>query len=238
MRILITNDDGIGAPALPQFVRWAKTLGEVTVIAPKYGQSGKSQAIDFYQDIEIKKLDFEGCEAYSVDSTPADCVRFATIGLHRQYDLVLSGINSGYNLGHDIVYSGTVGAAFEAARRGIKAIAFSTEEHIFSFAFDQIDDIYEYIKSHNLLDHASVLNVNIPPQKCLGIRMTKQGELFYVDRFVHKGNDIYVQEGEPVYKASDDLSFDVNAVRNGYISISPLTEERTDFAAYEILKNI
>lgn len=238
MRILITNDDGIDAPALPHFVNWAKKLGEVTVVAPKYGQSGKSQAIDFYREIEIKKRDFEGCEAYAVDSTPADCVRFATFGLHRTYDLVLSGINSGYNLGHDVVYSGTVGAAFEAARRGMKALAFSSEENIFSFALEELDGIYAFITEKELLKHTSVLNVNIPPQKSLGIRITQQGENFYADQFVHRGNDIYAQIGDPVYRENDDVTFDVSAVRNGYISITPLTEKRTDFAAYEILKNI
>ena len=98
MRILITNDDGILAPALPHLVEWAKKLGEVMVVAPKVEQSGKSHAIDFTRPIEIKKVDLFGdVVAYSMDSTPADCVRFAVLGLKEKFDLVLSGINRGFN---------------------------------------------------------------------------------------------------------------------------------------------
>ena len=99
MRILITNDDSISSSVLPRFVKWAMGLGEVTVVVPKHEQSGKSQAIDFRNAVEVKRVDLvEGCEAYTVDSTPADCVRFAVTGLKREYDVVFSGINCGYNL--------------------------------------------------------------------------------------------------------------------------------------------
>ena len=152
MKILITNDDGIENIGIRLLAEWAKKLGEVTVVAPKVEQSAKSHAIDFTRPIEIKKVPImEGVTAYSMDSTPADCVRFGVLGLKEKFDLVLSGINKGVNLGADIVYSGTVGAVFEAARLGIKAIAFS------SFPSDQIeaskhfDEVYEYILKNNLL---------------------------------------------------------------------------------------
>ena len=104
MRILITNDDGLFAPGIVPLVEWAKKHGEVTVVAPKIEQSGKSHAIEFVKPFEIKKVDiFEGVEAYSCDSTPADCVRFGIMGLGREYDLVLSGINRGVNLGIDMI---------------------------------------------------------------------------------------------------------------------------------------
>ena len=100
MRILITNDDGIFAPGIKLLAEWAKTIGEVTVVAPKVEQSGMSHAIQFVHPIEIKKVDLiDGVEAWQMDSTPADCVRFGIIGLNRQYDLVLSGINRGVNVG-------------------------------------------------------------------------------------------------------------------------------------------
>ena len=115
MRILITNDDGIGSPVLPALAVWASHLGEVTVIAPKVEQSGMSHAIDFTRPIEIKRVDIgEGIRAFSMDSTPADCVRYAVMGMKEHFDLVISGINRGLNLGADIVYSGTIGAIFEA----------------------------------------------------------------------------------------------------------------------------
>ena len=126
LKILITNDDGINNIGIRLLANWAKQYGEVTVIAPKVEQSAKSHAIDIRGAFEIKKVPFmEGVEAYSVDSTPADCVRFGVIGLKQKYDLVLSGINKGVNVGDDIVYSGTCAAVFEAARMGLKGIAFS-----------------------------------------------------------------------------------------------------------------
>jgi 5'-nucleotidase len=153
MRILITNDDGIGAPGIRVLAEWARGLGEVTVIAPKTEQSGKSHAIDFTRPIEIKKVEYmEGVTAYSMDSTPADCIRFAHFGLKEEYDLVLSGINRGFNLGKDIVYSGTAGAIFEAGRLGINAIAFSTHPKSFDSAAKYLDKAYGFITDNNLFD--------------------------------------------------------------------------------------
>ena len=124
MRILITNDDGISSPILPVLARRAMELGEVTVVAPKVEQSGKSHAIDFMRPIEIKRVDIgDGIRAFAMDSTPADCVRFAICGLKEHFDLVISGVNRGFNLGKDIVYSGTIGAIFEAARLDINGVA-------------------------------------------------------------------------------------------------------------------
>ena len=119
MRILITNDDGINAKGLLPLAQWAQRLGDVTVIAPKVEQSGKSHGIEIHKAFEVKKVDFApGIEAYSVDSTPADCVRIAILGMKKQFDLVISGINRGLNIGRDTIYSGTVGAIFEANALG------------------------------------------------------------------------------------------------------------------------
>ena len=95
MRILITNDDGVFAEGIRVLTEWAKTKGEVTVVAPKVEQSGKSHAIDFTRPIEIKRVELmEGVRAFSLDSTPADCIRFAVLGMGEKYDLILSGVNS------------------------------------------------------------------------------------------------------------------------------------------------
>lgn len=234
MRILVTNDDGISAPALPRFVEWARKLGEVTVVAPKREQSGKSQAIDFDREVEIKKVMLcDGCEAYAMDSTPADCVRFATIGLHKTYDVVFSGINRGYNLGHDIAYSGTVGAIMEASRVGLKAIAFSTDYNSsFDNALSELDGIFDFIVKNDLMSVAELLNVNIPPEKSRGMLITRQGGMFYSDEFVSLGNGMYIQSGAPIKSESRDLTVDINAIQNGYISLSPLTSVCTDTEAY------
>ena len=151
MKILITNDDGINAPGIKLLAQWAKKLGEVTVVAPKVEQSAMSHAIDFMHPQEIKKVDFlEGVTAYSMSSTPADCVRFGTLALPDKFDLVLSGINYGVNVGQDIVYSGTVAAVFEAARMGIKGIAFSTFPHSQKEAAQYFDMAYDYIVKNSI----------------------------------------------------------------------------------------
>ena len=162
MKILITNDDGIQSPALPLLAEWAKKLGDVTVAAPKVEQSGKSQAINFMDPVEITQVDLvEGVTAYSVDSSPADCVRFGVLGLNQTYDLIISGINRGYNLGDDIVYSGTCGAIFEGSRLGINGLALSTDPDNLLEAPKALDVVWEYIQKNNLYDYNNLYNINI-----------------------------------------------------------------------------
>ncbi|MBO5945026.1 MAG: 5'/3'-nucleotidase SurE [Clostridia bacterium] len=235
MRILITNDDGIASPILPILARRAEELGEVTVIAPKVEQSGKSHAIDFTRPIEIKRVDIgEGIRAYSMDSTPADCVRFAVCGLKEHFDLVISGVNRGFNLGKDIVYSGTIGAIFEAARLGIKGVALSTDPRTFAAAEEKLDTVLEFFIKHRLLDRNTIYNVNIPLDD-EGVLVTRQGGIYFTDDFVHRDGDIYVQVGEMAKNDSTDLRLDTVAVINNYISITPLISEKTNVPLFEEL---
>ena len=235
MRILITNDDGISSPILPILARRAQELGEVTVIAPKVEQSGKSHAIDFTRPIEIKRVDIgEGIRAYSMDSTPADCVRFAVCGLKEHFDLVISGVNRGFNLGKDIVYSGTIGAIFEAARLGIKGVALSTDPRTFSAAEEKLDTVLEFFVKHRLLNRNNIYNVNIPLDD-KGTLVTRQGGIYFTDDFVHRDGDIYIQVGEMAKNDSTDLSLDTVAVINNYISITPLISEKTNLPLFEEL---
>lgn len=238
MKILITNDDGIQSPVLPALIRWAQKLGDVTAIAPKIEQSGKSQSIDFFNELEIKKVVLApDITAYSVDSTPADCVRFGVLGLGEKYDLVISGINRGYNLGDDIVYSGTVGAIFEASRLGMKGIALSTDPDVLMKAPDRIDAVWTYVCDNKLLEQGDLYNINIPSE-IVGTRITQQGGIFYTDAFEHRGGDMYIQVGSPVIHDSDDLSIDIIAIKNNYVSVTPLTACRTDHAVFEKLKDL
>ena len=235
MRILITNDDGISSPILPILARRAEELGEVTVIAPKVEQSGKSHAIDFTRPIEIKRVDIgEGIRAYSMDSTPADCVRFAVCGLKEHFDLVISGVNRGFNLGKDIVYSGTIGAIFEAARLGIKGVALSTDPRTFAAAEEKLDTVLEFFIKHSLLERNDIYNVNIPLDD-KGVLVTRQGGIYFTDDFVHRDGDIYVQVGEMAKNDSTDLRLDTVAVINNYISITPLISEKTNVPLFEEL---
>lgn len=236
MRILITNDDGINSEALPPLIEFFERFGEVVTVAPKFEQSGKSHAIDFHGEIEIKKVVLKGgYEAYSVDSSPADCVRFAVLGLKKQIDLVISGINKGFNLGKDIVYSGTAGAVFEAGRLGINGVAISTDPSSFEHAFSKLDELCDFFKSNSLFKINGLYNVNIPLSSH-DIRITRQGGIYYTDEFVHRGNDIYIQVGEPAPSVSDDTVYDIPAIQRGFVSVTPLTADRTDLESFKILK--
>ena len=237
MRILITNDDGISSPVLPHLVKWAQKLGTVVTVAPKTEQSGKSHAIDFTRPIEIKKLEISGCEAYAMDSTPADCVRFATLGLKREFDLVISGINRGFNLGKDIVYSGTVGAIFEAARLGMLGVAISTEPTTFDYALSRLDEVWNFVEKRELLSKNGLYNINIPKGDG-DIKITRQGGIYFTDAFIYKGNDMYEQAGTMVVSDSKDLTLDTDCVRNGYVTITPLLAERTNLEVFNSLLNI
>ena len=238
MKILIANDDGIKSPVLPLLAKWAQKIGEVTVTAPKFEQSGKSQAIQFINEIEITEVDIApGITAYSVDSTPADCVRFGIFGLNQTYDLIISGINRGYNLGDDIVYSGTCGAICEGSRVGIRGLAISTDVDNLMNAPAALDMVWDYIEKNDLYAHNSLYNVNIPHTP-KDVRITRQGGMYYTDSFVHTGGHLYVQSGEVVKDSGNDPLTDINAIRQNAISITPLMATRTEMSVFKKLNNI
>ena len=141
MKILVTNDDGINSYGLKILVDVARQFGEVFCIAPMTEQSGKSHSIIIKDPIQIlqEKDIVEGVRTYSVNGTPGDCVRIAYYYLKEEFDIVFSGVNNGYNLGEDILYSGTVGAASEGVLCGKKAIAFSTERNHFENIVDELN---------------------------------------------------------------------------------------------------
>ena len=235
MKILLTNDDGIGAKGINVLANWAKRLGEVTVIAPKSEQSGKSHGINIHSEIEIKEVDFPGAaRAFAVDSTPADCVRFALLGLGEKFDLVLSGINCGLNIGTDIVYSGTVGAIFEAAAEGVPAVAISTQPDYLDGVESHLDRVCDFFRKHNLLSYSSLYNVNIPKDG-KEILFTRQGGRYYNDKFEKTGEETYRQRGYSVHHDKKDFFIDTDATLNGYISVTPITLDRTD---YNVLSEI
>ena len=238
MRILITNDDGINAEGIRVLAEWAKTKGEVTVVAPKVEQSGKSHAIDFTRSIEIKKVDFmDGVTAYSMDSTPADCIRYAVLGMKGQFDIIFSGVNKGFNLGKDIVYSGTAGAIFEGGRLGIPGIAFSTEPNSFDGARKYLEVAYNFIMDNSLFEENNLYNVNLPNSHG-GIRITKQGGIYFHDEYKYLGDDMWEQTGYIVTENEGDPELDTDSVRDGFISITPVLSGRTNAVAFEKIKEI
>ena len=236
MKILITNDDGIYAEGMMPFARWAMKLGEVTVIAPKVEQSGKSHGIELHKPFDVEPVEFiPGVKAFSVDSTPADCVRYVVLGQKEHYDLVFSGINRGYNMGTDILYSGTVGAATEAACLGLNAIAISTETDYYEQAVNHLDKVWDYFCSNKLLNKHGFYNVNIPPEAG-EIHITRQGGPFYSDDFDSVGGTLVKAHGRCVYEKGTDLSVDTHCVMNGHISITPMSFDRTDINLFKELQ--
>jgi 5'-nucleotidase len=164
-------------------------------------------------------------------------VRFALMGMNKQFDLVISGINKGYNMGKDIMYSGTAAAVFEAGAQGIPAVAFSSSFTGSEAAAEYLDEVWAYMQENRLWEMGSLYNVNIPPEGGK-ILITGQGGPYYSDDFKPVGENRYQAHGICIHENKNDLTIDTDAVVNGYITISPLTVCRVDLALYEKLKEL
>lgn len=228
MKILITNDDGYNAIGIKELVKVASKYGECVVVAPKYEQSGKSHSLNIRVDMEFKQVEdiIPGVKTFYLDSTPADCVRVASFVFKNEFDLVLSGVNNGYNLGEDIIYSGTMAAATEACLLGKKAIAFSTSHNDVDKIYPFLEKIMKYIFDNKLLDIWNLYNVNIP-LNYRGVRYSAQGYTHYALDF-HLEGDYIRSVGRPIICEDETEFSDVNNVYNNYVSIAPLTFIRTN----------
>lgn len=234
--ILITNDDGIRAAGLKTLERSLSGLGRIVLVAPENEQSATSHAITLDRPLRIKEYSEN---RYSVTGTPTDCVLLA---VHRildtRPDLVVSGINHGPNMGEDVTYSGTVAAAIEGNILDIDSIAIS----ITSWdpgSFEAASNISRYLASRMLgregKGETFLWNVNIPPlpEKDLrGMRVTKLGSRVYNDSIVKntdpRGKDYFwIGGGEPGW--SVDEKSDFSAVSSGYVSVTPLKVDMTDY---------
>lgn len=236
MRILITNDDGMHAAQLLPLIRWCRTWAEVTVFVPQVEQSGKSHSFEIHRPFEAKQVQLAPDVAvWAVDSTPADCVRLAVLGMGLSFDLVISGINRGLNMGSDIMYSGTAGAASEAVNLGIPAVALSTTPENYGRATEELDRILAFVRENRLMALHHFYNINIPAAP-KGIRITHQGGAYYSDDFLPVGNDLYRPHGKSVWADSSDDTLDTDATLHGYITVTPLTIDRTDWNVYRRLR--
>lgn len=234
MRILITNDDSISAKQLLPLAKHCQKYGDVTIAVPKYEQSAKSHAIELRSAFSVNKQIIDGITTFVVDSSPADCVRYAVLGLEQRYDLVISGINIGLNMGTDMLYSGTVAAIEEAGILNIPAIALSTTPEYYNNVIAQLDTVFEYVFNNKLLNIHPLYNINIPADP-KGIKITRQGGVFFSDSFVNTDGDFYKASGKCAYKRTEDLTLDTNAVMSGFISIMPLSINMTEQKVFEQL---
>jgi 5'-nucleotidase len=238
--ILITNDDGITAPGIRNLVEAVKDLGKIYVVAPNKPQSGMGHAITIGEPLRLQKQHlFEGVEAYSCSGTPVDCVKIAVDKiLHRKPDLCLSGINHGANHSINVIYSGTMSAAVEAAIESIPSAGFSlldpSVEADFSGARKYVRIIVEKMLASKMDKH-TVLNVNIPsvPAELLkGVKICKQAYAKYEENYVERkdphGKHYYWLTGEFInFDKSKDT--DVWALANNYVSVVPVQYDLTNY---------
>ncbi len=235
MRILLTNDDGIYAEGLCALYRCLSLDHEVIVVAPEAERSAVGHAITLSVPLRVRIVrrgrEFRG---YAVNGTPADCVKLAFYELVGPVDLVISGINRGANVGINVLYSGTVSAATEAAILGMPALAVSLDayrQESYCFAAYFVSVLVDQV-FHWSLPFPFCLNVNIPhlpPQQIKGIKFTRQGTNRLRERFERRldphGNVYYWQCGEEFME--EDPETDVIALKQGYISITPLHHDLT-----------
>ena len=232
MKFLIVNDDSIHAPGIVKLARAAASFGETWVVAPEEQCSAMSQKLTLREQLTVRKVaDFpvEVAGAYAVGGTPVDCVKVAlTYILKEKPDFVFSGINNGYNAGFDIAYSGTLGAAFEGARNGIRSMAFSTASDAHQDAIEPylLPVIRELLEEKQ--EPGVVLNVNFPALKnrpLMGIlrdRPVARVSMYqesYIETIGPDGQVILSCHGIPTPDSMVDPGTDVEAVRQGYISI-------------------
>jgi 5'-nucleotidase len=235
MDILVTNDDGIHAEGLRVLADAVRPLGTVTIVAPDREQSATSHSLTLHRPLRIKTIS-DGILA--VDGTPTDCVLLGVHGfLKRKPDLVVSGINHGPNMGNDIFYSGTVAAATEGAFLGIPSIAISLatwETKSFEAAGRVVGKLVPELVRWGI-PAGKCVNVNIPPipwEAIRGVRVTRLGSRVFRDQIVEKkdprGKVYYWIGGEDPTWAHDEAS-DFSAVAEGFVSVTPLTFELTDY---------
>ncbi|MDY6820081.1 MAG: 5'/3'-nucleotidase SurE [Deferribacterota bacterium] len=246
MKILVTNDDGIYSEGIYSLYSSLKSIGEVYVVAPITEQSAVGHAITINNPLKISEVyRKDKYFGIGVDGTPADCVKLAFSDIIKdKIDLVVSGINHGANLCNNIIYSGTVSAATEGSMLGVKSIAMSLasiEYTDFSIAASFAAYFAEYIYNMDI-DNSVTFNVNVPPLKkdeIKGWKWTIQGKTKYLDtfekRYDPKGNVYYWMVGEQNIIVSDPNADDT-AVREGFISVTPLHYDMCDYKVYEQLR--
>ncbi len=247
MKILICNDDGIDSAGIYALAKSLKEIADITVIAPLKEQSAVGHGITMQVPLRVteyyKNGDFFG---YAVDGTPADCVKIGIRNiLQESPDLVVSGINHGSNTAINIIYSGTVSAAREAAIMDVPSIAISLTDHKgkdFSFAAKIAKKLAKEIQGKNL-PVGTLLNVNVPnvpENKIAGVLLTKQGKSKWDDIYEKRtdpfGKDYYWLTGNLV-EYDKDIEFDQVAIKKNYVSITPIHFDLTDYETYNNMKN-
>ena len=244
MRILVSNDDGILAKGLELLADVCSAVGQVTVVAPDREQSGTSHSLTLHRPLRATR---RADGAFQVDGTPTDCVMLALGALlGEKPDWVMSGINHGPNMGEDVLYSGTVSAAMEGLAAGIPSIAVSYGsfdlEHLESHR-DGLRRLIQKIVKVEKFPKETLLNVNLPPipgDQVKGIKVTNLGSRVFHEEIARMkdpwGRDIYWIGGGHV-TWSGGAESDFRAVRDGFISVTPLHVDLTNYELIEVLQS-
>jgi 5'-nucleotidase len=238
--ILITNDDGVSAPGILNLIEAVKDLGKIVVVAPDKPQSGMGHAITIGNPLRLHPVQLsEDVEAWQCSGTPVDCVKLAVDKiLHRKPDLCLSGINHGSNHSINVIYSGTMSAAVEAAIESIPSVGFSLLDYSLEANFEGARKYARIIVEnllHNSLDKHLVLNVNVPavPVELIkGMKICRQAYAKYEEDFVERndptGKKYYWLTGKFVnFDKGKDT--DVWALENNYVSVVPVQFDLTNY---------
>ena len=234
MHILVSNDDGINSKGLMALAEALGALGKVTIIAPDRERSACSHALTLERPLRIKRISEN---FYSVDGTPSDCINLGLNGfLKERPDMVAAGINLGPNMGDDVIYSGTVAAAMEGVLLEVPAFAISIDarrDFVMDLASATAIRVARFIIEKGLPPNV-LLNVNvpdIPADKAHGIRWTRQGKTFYGDPIVERTDPrhgAYYWIGGNAHCLEKCEGSDVEAVGQGFVSVTPLLTDQTD----------
>jgi len=250
MHILVTNDDGVHAPGLLALATAMRPLGKVTVLAPNQNWSASGHVKTMDRPLRVRETTLaDGSLALTSDGAPSDCVALALLGLvEEDIDIVVSGVNPHANIGHDVTYSGTVTAAMEAVIAGVKGIAVSLDSP------EGFNGVLDYstagVVAHKVaeqiindgLPEGVILNVNVPYLKeaeLKGYVITRQGLRVYRDeldsRIDPRGNPYYWIGGEAPTGVHEEGT-DFGALKDGYVSITPLQLDLTNYKSMDVLK--
>jgi len=234
-RILVTNDDGYRSEGIHALARALRAVGEVTIVAPTTEASAIGHALTLRHPLRLDRIEDR---VFAVEGTPTDCVNVAVTHVFKALpDFVVSGINKGWNLGDDITYSGTVAGALEGALLGIPAIAVSLRQtrgdYDFGYAARAAATLAEAMLRRPLPPR-TFLNINVPKGQPQGYRVTVQAKRNHVtsvsERHDPKGRPYYwIEEGQNEWEPHDRS--DYQAVRDGYISVTPLQPDLTAHGA-------
>lgn len=246
--ILVTNDDGITAPGIKNLVEAVKGLGKIVVVAPDKPQSGMGHAITIGVPLRLHKVSvFDGIESYQCTGTPVDCVKLAVDKiLHQKPDICISGINHGANHSINVIYSGTMSAAVEAAIESIPSVGFSLLDYALEADFRAARHYARIIVEQMLKappDKHCVLNVNFPiatPEEIKGVKLCRQAYAKYEEDFIERydphNRKYYWLTGEFV-NFDEGTDTDVWALANNYVSVVPVQFDLTHYKQKTQLEN-